>query len=375
MQPQSELSVQVLEPLIRALATPTGITATEVTALCTALGYAPAVDSKNLIPDAITTTLKGLGLEVTKKESSTPIYRLADDIQLLSSDLFDSVFDSLSDLLGAKRTQAEVYFTLGSTNTRARDVLEKEAIDAVLCTTEHQSSGRGQHGRKWLGPLGRNIYLSVGAKLPLASLSRPGLSLAVAVEASRVLESCSVSEVRLKWPNDLMLPSPLQDAPQTTVYGKLGGILVESTSSRDQCLIVVGIGINVSLTPETAPQDIHWADLSSIANLKRDLVAQKLATSILKVLLNQTDAPDWCQAWNARHLYFGQPVIVQTQQGQVMHGVAGEARQDGTLQLHTEDGTTHLHHGRVSLRPLKGNTQTLPNLPPLPKNDPEHNST
>jgi BirA family biotin operon repressor/biotin-[acetyl-CoA-carboxylase] ligase len=58
----------------------------------------------------------------------------------------------------------------------------------------------------------------------------PLLSLAAGVAAA---EACG-ADVRLKWPNDLMLKG-----------GKLGGVLVEATPTKAIC----GIGINLSWAP------------------------------------------------------------------------------------------------------------------------------
>lgn len=77
------------------------------------------------------------------------------------------------------------------------------------------------------------------------------LSLAAGVAAA---EACG-PEVRLKWPNDLLLGGR-----------KLGGILVENTRGRAIC----GIGINLSWAPDGAAQ----------LGQPRDLVFERLRPKI-----------------------------------------------------------------------------------------------
>lgn len=92
---------------------------------------------------------------------------------------------------------------------------------------DHQSAGRGRHDHRWEGP--PYSALLVSFVLP----PNPLLSLAAGVAAA---EACG-PQVRLKWPNDLLLDGK-----------KVGGILVEATQGTAFC----GIGINLSWAPEGA---------------------------------------------------------------------------------------------------------------------------
>jgi BirA family transcriptional regulator, biotin operon repressor / biotin---[acetyl-CoA-carboxylase] ligase len=96
-----------------------------------------------------------------------------------------------------------------------------------IVVAEHQTAGRGRLDRRWESPPGSALLVS------FVLHPNPLLSLAAGVAAAR---ACG-AEVRLKWPNDLLLRG-----------AKVGGILVEVTATTAIC----GIGINLTWAPPGA---------------------------------------------------------------------------------------------------------------------------
>jgi len=133
-------------------------------------------------------------------------------------------------------------FIRRSSVTSTQDVARGLPIGSMVIA-DHQTAGRGRLNRRWEAPAGSALLVSFVVPY------NPLLSLAVGVAAA---EACG-PEVRLKWPNDLLLGSR-----------KLGGILVETTLDRAIC----GVGINLSWAPEGAakldqPREDVLARLSS----------------------------------------------------------------------------------------------------------------
>ena len=110
--------------------------------------------------------------------------------------------------------------------TSTQDVARGLSIGSIV-VAEHQTAGRGRLERKWEAPSGTALLVS------FVLAPNPLLSFAAGVAAA---QACG-PEVRLKWPNDLLLHEK-----------KLGGILVETTAGRSIC----GIGINLTWAPEGA---------------------------------------------------------------------------------------------------------------------------
>jgi len=110
--------------------------------------------------------------------------------------------------------------------TSTQDVARDMPIGSIV-VADHQTAGRGRMERRWEAPPGTSLLVSF-----VLAPSRL-LSLAAGVAAA---EACG-PDVRLKWPNDLLLDER-----------KLGGILVEATAHKAIC----GIGVNLTWAPEGA---------------------------------------------------------------------------------------------------------------------------
>jgi BirA family biotin operon repressor/biotin-[acetyl-CoA-carboxylase] ligase len=133
----------------------------------------------------------------------------------------------------------EVTSTLDVAHPLARD----GAPEGTLILAERQTAGRGRSGRAWASEQGAGIWSTLIAR-PTDEAALDVLSLRIGLAAARALESFTTNEIRLKWPNDLMIDG-----------GKLGGILIESRW-RDERVdwIAIGIGINCRL-----PRDVPHA--------------------------------------------------------------------------------------------------------------------
>ena len=158
----------------------------------------------------------------------------------------------------------------GSTNT---DLLERAAsgediVGAVLLA-EHQSAGRGRHGRQWSAPPRSQLSLSVGIDASAVEPSEWGwLPLLTGVAVVEAVAAVTGVSAGLKWPNDVLVGT-----------GKLAGILAEV--SAPQPVIVVGAGINVTLTEQEAP-DPRATSLAILGATDVDRTA--LAAAVLDAL-------------------------------------------------------------------------------------------
>ena len=171
--------------------------------------------------------------------------------------------------------QLDVVEETGSTNADLLARAEAGAdIDGSVLLAEYQNAGRGRHGRLWSAPPRTQVALSVG--VAGASVPRPGwgwLTLAAGVAVADALAAFDV-EAGLKWPNDVLVDD-----------GKLAGILAEVAAPSP--VIVVGLGLNVTLSADQAPDPVATS-LLMLGSPATDRNA--LARRILRELALRIDA-------------------------------------------------------------------------------------
>jgi len=142
----------------------------------------------------------------------------------------------------------DLYWEIDSTSSELQR-RGAQAPDFSLVLAETQSAGRGRRGRAWLSPPGLNLYLSCLKRFETGFAALGGLSLAIGVIVLRALASLGVDGAGLKWPNDVLA------ATGDAAGGKLAGILVElSGEYQGPCAAVIGIGLNLRLTPALREQ-------------------------------------------------------------------------------------------------------------------------
>lgn len=164
----------------------------------------------------------------------------------------------------------DVVTETGSTNA---DLLARHAAGAdirgAVLLAEHQSAGRGRNGRSWSAPPRSQVALSIGVAADRVPADSWGwLPLLTGVALVDAVRAATGIEAGVKWPNDVLVGT-----------GKLAGILAE-VAAPDPA-IVVGLGLNVTLTAEEAPDPRATSlQLLGAEMLDRD----KLVAAILREL-------------------------------------------------------------------------------------------
>lgn len=237
----------------------------------------------------------------------------------------------------------EVVWSIDSTNSEAlRRSTSPHGADVLLA--EQQTGGRGRRGRQWASPLAAHVYLSLARHFSGGLARLGGLSLVAGVAAAEALHAVGFGQVRLKWPNDLVVRER-----------KLGGLLVEGGGEHGGPVrAVVGIGINVRMPPSFATGiDQPWTDLSSMAEATPS--RNTLIARLLEQLLPALDLFD-------RHglaPFLPRYAALDALQGRVVEVRCGDSSatgryqgigEDGALLLETPAGTTRFHAGEVSVR-------------------------
>jgi BirA family biotin operon repressor/biotin-[acetyl-CoA-carboxylase] ligase len=172
--------------------------------------------------------------------------------------------------------ELDVVAETGSTNA---DLIARAAagddIDGLVLLAEYQNAGRGRYARHWSAPPRAQIALSVGVSG--SSVPRSGwgwLPLVAGLAVVDALAGVAGITAGLKWPNDVLVGG-----------GKLAGILAEVAAPAP--VIVVGLGLNVTLTADEAPDPAATSLLMQGAS---ETDRNMLAHRILRELATRIDA-------------------------------------------------------------------------------------
>ncbi len=278
----------------------------------------------------------GLEVEAVKGKG----YQLLGGIELLSK---EKILGSLADLTQKLISELALHGSVHSTNTIVLEKAKIESAHGYFCVAEHQTAGRGRHGRRWVSPYGRNIYFSMGWSFSGGAAVLEGLSLAVGVAIVKALSSCGVEGVQLKWPNDVLW----QDK-------KLAGVLLEMTGDASgECQVVIGIGLNVSMVESEAKDiDQKWVSLASInPNVSRNELVASLIRELGLILESyHVNGFSALRAeWESLDCFRGKEVEIRVGE-QLTVGVVAGVNDSGALRLKTEAGEQLIYGGEASLR-------------------------
>ncbi|MFZ5980354.1 MAG: biotin--[acetyl-CoA-carboxylase] ligase [Candidatus Zixiibacteriota bacterium] len=163
------------------------------------------------------------------------------------------------------------YRSVKSTNDLAAELAEAGAPEGTIVTAEEQTRGRGRLGRDWHSPAGTGIYVSIILRPRFKPEKAPGLSIMTAVALADTINRFCNGEVRIKWPNDILINGR-----------KTAGILTELVADKDKIShIVVGTGINVNLRGEDFPAELK-DNATSLRRVNRKKVSR---VEVLKTFL------------------------------------------------------------------------------------------
>jgi BirA family biotin operon repressor/biotin-[acetyl-CoA-carboxylase] ligase len=246
----------------------------------------------------------------------------------------------------------EVAWSIDSTNTellrRNKDLREERTNRCEVLLAERQTGGRGRRGRTWSSPLAAHLYLSVARAFGGGLARLGGLSLVAGIATAEALHACGHRDVRLKWPNDLVVESG-------GGLRKLGGLLVEGGGEHGGPVrAVIGIGLNVHM-PEVHAREIDqpWCDLDALGGTHaRNTIAAAVLSRLLPALaeFDRDGLEPFLPRYAALDALAGRAIDVHLHEGTAT-AVAEGLAPDGALRVRLDGGALRvLHSGEVSVR-------------------------
>lgn len=222
---------------------------------------------------------------------------------------------------------------LDSTNTEAYRLAQKGANEGEVVIAEAQSKGRGRLERSWQSPPGLNLYLSIILRPAIAIFQAPQITLMTGVAVAELLSAYCPGKIVVKWPNDILINGR-----------KICGILTEMKSSPlGVDFIVLGIGINVNMTPKDFAPELR--DIATSLCIETGSATDRLAVAgkLFQLLEKwyRTFLREGFKGIRDPFLAYsdleGKPIQVVFRDD-VQIGVAAGIDEDGSILLKTKDG-------------------------------------
>ena len=283
---------------------------------------------------------ESIGLDIQSKPGKG--YCIVGGIELLS---LKQIRAEVAAPVLEKMASIDILKIVDSTNAYLLRKSPTENI--VICLAECQTAGRGRRGRIWISPFAKNIYLSLKMTLDGGLGALEGLSLAIGVVIAKALTIVGVSDIQLKWPNDILWHGR-----------KLGGILIEVVGDpAGTCELIVGIGLNINndKSMQTAI-DQPWVSLAEImegfgAKPSRNHVVAAILNQIIPLLAHYEHHgfTHYRSEWERLNAHLNQHVSVHVG-ARVVNGIVQGVNGEGALILLTDSGEQIFHGGEVSVR-------------------------
>ena len=219
---------------------------------------------------------------------------------------------------------------IDSTNDFLKKLSKNEEVENFTMVLAHsQLQGKGQRGATWSSEAGKNVIMSVLLKEVLVSKDQLfDLNVLISVAVLEVLEAYQISNLHIKWPNDIMSDSK-----------KIGGILIENSLKTDNSIVsILGIGLNVNQTDfSSLPKASSLLNCTgSIFDV--ELLAEAIRQKIHDLVLTLSNGSD--RFWKKYHEKLfkkGVPMAFESQNKHRFMGIIKGVTPIGKLELLLED--------------------------------------
>ncbi len=237
--------------------------------------------------------------------------------------------------------------TTDSTNRVAAELAREGAAHGATVVAEGQTAGRGRLGRSFFSPPHLNLYTSIVLRPEITTAQAPSVIPASAIAVAEAVAACvgDPGAVEIKWPNDVLLGGL-----------KTSGILMELSAEANRVAwLILGIGVNLNVSPETFPQEFRALATSVSAHRGRPVDRAAFARSLYDTLEDVLDvhAEKGLAALRPRFDAFfrmtGRPVRVQQVGEPDLDGIVEGVDADGALRLACEGGPRRVLAGDVTL--------------------------
>ncbi|MCF6268357.1 MAG: biotin--[acetyl-CoA-carboxylase] ligase [Melioribacteraceae bacterium] len=207
---------------------------------------------------------------------------------------------------------------------------------------DNQVKGRGRLDREWISDKHNSLTFSILLTENLSANNINLINLAASVAVAQSLENLYQLDVRLKWPNDVLIKTR-----------KVCGILVESVSKGDTVeRLVIGIGVNVNQPIFEGKFNVPPTSIRKEAGKvsSRERLIAEILNEFERILKKIRKDPDSVlNSWRSRCKMIGERIKVVDGET-ATYGIFEDIDDKGFLLLNDRDGVKKIFNGDVTLR-------------------------
>lgn len=214
---------------------------------------------------------------------------------------------------------------VGLTTSTQDDLVKKitagDARNGEVIVADFQSAGRGRLDRTFSAPASTALLFSLYL-IPERSRENWGfIPLLAGLSVARALTEVN-REISVKWPNDLLIGEKKVAGIISTLHGQG---------------VIVGIGLNVSMTSEDLPVPSATSmELEGFTTLDRNQLIAMILNSLEEDFINWDHGSSFCDLYLAHSSTIGRHVQIELPSGVKIQSKALSIDELG--QLHLEDG-------------------------------------
>lgn len=225
-----------------------------------------------------------------------------------------------------------------STNDEISKFLLYENSDFIGLHTFNQTKGRGQYGNTWASLAGKNLAYTLAVKTQNFLLSDFLFNYYTAIIIRDFLANLTDHEVKIKWPNDIILKSK-----------KITGILIEKKKINQKKYFIIGAGFNI--LQENFDEISHAGSILSLTGkvFNLDDFTLQLHDFIVERLKSPPSEEEILNLFN-QYLFRKDEISVFEIEKKRQNGIIRHADEKGELWIELEnDGMKKFYHKEIKL--------------------------
>lgn len=250
---------------------------------------------------------------------------------------------ALNDDVSEQIDRIETFDEIDSTNSHLRKQPPPRPGCGHVAIAAHQTAGRGRRGNRWQSAPGKSLCLSMAYRFAATPGGLPALTLSQGVAVVSALASLGATDLKLKWPNDILHGD-----------AKLGGILTETqVRAADDVTVVTGVGVNLSPVEVELSAGGWSGSVSSLDAATSDGPDQlRVASAVIESMINafvtfaQHGFAAFHDAYIRHDALLGRGIEIDTPDGQFRGTVSG-IDASGALLLDIDSRTTRVVTGSI----------------------------